>query len=122
MVFGPNTANRIEVSDEPSMQRSDVAADQIPSAEASTKLVVFLTVIGSYWSIASVPLDRKIVESISNGVSLSACLAIVFPLVGLLILAFAFKLFVQGLSFGDSNPQLATKLAHHRESLSSPCS
>jgi len=57
------------------------------SDEGTTRIVVFWATIGAYWSFACLPLDRKIFESISSGGSISAWLAIVVPLIGLLMLA-----------------------------------
>jgi hypothetical protein len=80
--------------------RGNVASDN-----GNTGLVVFWAIMGSYWCIATLPLDRKILESISNGGGIEAWLAIVFPLIGLLILSRAFVFL-----FESSPPQgLATE-------------
>jgi hypothetical protein len=57
------------------------------SDNGNIRSVVFWAAMGSYWSIASLPLDRKIIESISSGGGIEAWLAIVLPLIGLLLLA-----------------------------------
>lgn len=105
---GSESASRSIAPAEPSTPHADSAAHQVESEQAGMRGAMFWTAIGIYWSIASVPLDRKIVESLSNGVSFSACLATVFPLVGILLVAFAFKLFLRSLGFGASIPQLAS--------------
>jgi hypothetical protein len=69
--------------------------EQVALVNTSMRLVVFWAIIGSYWSIACLPLDRKILESISGGGGVEAWLAIMFPLIGLLMLTrsllFAFE-------------------------------
>jgi hypothetical protein len=69
----------------PKRSHANVASDN-----GNTGLVVFWAIMGSYWCIATLPLDRKIIESISNGGGIDAWLALVFPLIGLLILSRAF--------------------------------
>jgi hypothetical protein len=66
------------------------SGENITSDNANIRLVVFWATMGSYWCIATLPLDRKIIESISSGGGIDAWLAIVFPVIGLLILSRAF--------------------------------
>ena len=68
-------------------QHSRHNTEQSQSNNGKLRLVAFWAIIGTYWSCASLPLDRKIAESIFNGGGLSAWLAIAFPLIGILILA-----------------------------------
>lgn len=94
---------------------SDTTYDE--SSSGSMRLVVFWAVVGSYWTIACLPLDRKIIESITQSGSVSAWFATPIPLVGIAFLLFATRELVRVAGFGNSDSRPASTLGVARPSM-----
>lgn len=115
VVFGRSDAARLAAASE--LNKTPSTADEMESNPGNMRMAVFPAVMGIYWTVACLPLDRKIVESITQGGSAMAWVAILFPLVGLMIFYVAVRQIVRVASYGAFYSRTASTLSVARPSM-----
>ena len=102
------TINPDAPADKPWLARPEWAEGRIPAAGGASPLAPVLAAIAVWWNVATLPLLAALPTYVREIDSHWAWLVLLFPMVGVLLIAAFFYQFLRGQKFGESEFELAS--------------